>query len=205
MKVYKELKCPLDDFELLAFSNGVNGKAYPLCPYCYNNTPFTDMPKLSGCNSCTHPTCPHSVNSLGVSNCVECDKGVLVLDCTAPSKKWKLGCNACDVIIKLFKDAIKVQVETTTTCEECGAQLVNVVYKSENTKFKDGSLEKTACIFCSSDFIPLVEKHKAIATNLSQSGGSRGRGSSRGRGRGSENSRGAKGGDKMAQLAAFFI
>lgn len=40
VKVYKELKCPLDEFELLAFSNGNNGKSYSLCPYCYNHTPF---------------------------------------------------------------------------------------------------------------------------------------------------------------------
>lgn len=40
VKVYKELKCPLDDFELLAFSNGNNGKSFSLCPYCYNHTPF---------------------------------------------------------------------------------------------------------------------------------------------------------------------
>lgn len=38
--VYRELKCPLDDFELLAYSSGAKGKSYPLCPYCYNNPPF---------------------------------------------------------------------------------------------------------------------------------------------------------------------
>lgn len=38
--VYRELKCPLDDFELLAYSSGTKGKSYPLCPYCFNNPPF---------------------------------------------------------------------------------------------------------------------------------------------------------------------
>lgn len=38
--VYRELKCPLDDFELLAYSSGAKGKSYPLCPYCFNNPPF---------------------------------------------------------------------------------------------------------------------------------------------------------------------
>lgn len=40
VRVYRELKCPLDDFELLAWSNGAKGKSYPLCPYCYNHPPF---------------------------------------------------------------------------------------------------------------------------------------------------------------------
>lgn len=53
---------------------------------------FRDMKKGSGCNNCTHPTCAHSLNSNGVSSCVECEGGVLVLD-PASAPKWKLGCN----------------------------------------------------------------------------------------------------------------
>lgn len=110
VKVYREFKCPLDDFELLAFTTGTKGRSYPFCPYCYNHPPFRDMPKNAGCNSCTHPTCPHSLNTLGISSCVECEHGVLVLDCTlAPS--WKIGCNKCDVIINCFKGATKITVE----------------------------------------------------------------------------------------------
>lgn len=110
IKLYKEFKCPLDDFELLAFSTGTKGRSYPMCPYCYNHPPFRDMPKSAGCNSCSHPTCQHSLNALGISSCNECDQGVLVLDCTlAPN--WKLGCNRCDVIINCFKGATKVTVE----------------------------------------------------------------------------------------------
>lgn len=159
------------------------------------------MPKLSGCNSCTHPTCAHSLINLGVSSCIECDRGVLVLDCTTTSKKWKLGCNSCDVIIKLFKDATKVQVETNC-CDECGAQLMSVVYKSENTKFKDGKTEKTGCIFCHPDFVPLVERHKAVPDNIPQQN-ARGRG--RGRGRGGESGRGGRNVDKMTFLATYFV
>lgn len=111
VRIYKELKCPLDDFELLSWSAGNKGKSYPLCPYCYNHPPFRyniecicrlikvkikklyrDMKKGSGCNACTHPSCPHSLNSNGVSSCVECDGGVLVLD-PASGPKWKLSCN----------------------------------------------------------------------------------------------------------------
>jgi DNA topoisomerase-3 len=79
-RVYRELKCPLDDFELLAWSNGNKGRSYPFCPYCFNNPPFPDMTRGAGCNSCTHPTCQHSLSKLGVVNCIECEKGILVLD-----------------------------------------------------------------------------------------------------------------------------
>lgn len=40
IRLYKELKCPLDDFELLSWSMGNKGKSFPFCPYCYNNPPF---------------------------------------------------------------------------------------------------------------------------------------------------------------------
>lgn len=112
VRAYKELRCPLDDFELLAFSSGSKGRSYPFCPYCYTHAPFKDMPKMSGCNSCTHPTCSQSMIMLGVSRCAECDTGILVLDCTSAPKKWMLGCNVCDVIIRMFKGAVKVTVES---------------------------------------------------------------------------------------------
>ena len=115
IRAYKELRCPLDDFELLAFSSGTKGRSYPFCPYCYNHAPFKDMPKNAGCNSCTHPTCANSMMALGVSSCSECENGVLVLDNTSAPKKWKLGCNSCDVIINIFKGATKVSVD----CKYC--------------------------------------------------------------------------------------
>lgn len=81
---------------------------------------------MSGCNSCTHPTCPHGMNSNGLSSCLECNAGILVLDPSA-APKWKLGCNRCDVIIHLFENAHKVTVDTEVC--DCGAQLVTVEYK----------------------------------------------------------------------------
>lgn len=38
-KLYNELKCPLDQFELLTVT-GNDGKGYPFCPYCYTYPPF---------------------------------------------------------------------------------------------------------------------------------------------------------------------
>lgn len=40
VRLYKELKCPLDDFELLSWSMGSKGKSFPFCPYCFNHPPF---------------------------------------------------------------------------------------------------------------------------------------------------------------------
>lgn len=157
VRVYRELKCPLDDFELSAWSSGggTKGRSYPFCPYCYNNPPFKDMSRGSGCNNCNHPTCSHSLSSLGVSSCIECEKGVLVLDSTSSPKNWKLSCNSCDCIINIFDDALKVTV-TEDTCKECSGQLVAVVYKQEKTPFKDGIESQKGCIFCYPDFAPLV-------------------------------------------------
>ncbi|XP_047004194.1 DNA topoisomerase 3-beta-1 [Schistocerca americana] len=196
IRIYKELKCPLDDFELLSWSAGTKGRSYPFCPYCYNNPPFRQMKKGSGCNACTHPTCPHSLNSTGMSSCVECEGGILVLD-PSSGPKWKLGCNKCDVIIHLFEDAHKVLVEDAVC--ECGAQLISVEYKPEKTRLPGEATEMTGCVFCSPHFTALVEKHRAV----SRPAGSRaprgrgGKGKSRGRPRAPR--------DKMAQLAAYFV
>ena len=92
---------------------------------------YSDMKKGSAsCNTCTHPTCNHSQNSLGVSNCVECDTGILVLD-PSSMPKWKLGCNRCDVIVMLFENAQKVSVLNEEACGECEAQLMKVEYKED--------------------------------------------------------------------------
>ncbi|KAL9698811.1 hypothetical protein quinque_002252 [Culex quinquefasciatus] len=161
-----------------------------------------DMAKNSGCNSCPHPTCAHSLTLLGVSSCIECDRGILVLDCTS-SPKWKLVCNFCDVIINCFDDAVKVNVEAES-CDECGAQQVTAIYKTEKTPFKDDITEKKGCIFCFPDFVPLVEKHKAVEMRRGQGGRGRGR-SLRGRGGKSGRGRNKPPKDKMAQLAAYFV
>jgi DNA topoisomerase III len=53
IKLYKEIRCPLDNFELVLFSLGnaanAQGKSYPLCPCCYNQPPsFEDLFKERG-------------------------------------------------------------------------------------------------------------------------------------------------------------
>lgn len=101
---------------------------------------------------------------------------------------------------------------TDDKCDDCGAQTVKVLYKSDKTKFKDGSEEKSGCIFCSADFTHLVEKHRAVASRpVNIRGGRGGRGGGRGAKSGRGGGRGGRGGgarqpkDKMAQLAAYFV
>lgn len=62
-----------------------------------------------GCNECTHPSCQHSLSSLGIGQCVECEGGVLVLDLTS-GPKWKMACNKCNVVVHFFEHAHRVQV-----------------------------------------------------------------------------------------------
>ncbi|CCI49690.1 unnamed protein product [Albugo candida] len=73
IKLYKEYRCPFDQFELVLFSLGNSGKAmgksYSLCPYCYNHPPFEDVVDKMGCNACLHPTCKHSLIQNGVCPC----------------------------------------------------------------------------------------------------------------------------------------
>ncbi|XP_011298257.1 DNA topoisomerase 3-beta-1 [Fopius arisanus] len=195
IRIYKELKCPLDDFELLSWSTGTRGKSFTFCPYCYNNPPFRDMKKgNTGCNSCTHPTCAHGLNSNGVSSCPECEAGILVLDPSA-APKWKLGCNRCDVIIHFFENSHKVTVDTDVC--DCGAQLITVQYKEDKSKLPNEATEMTGCVFCTPEFGPLVEKHRAVASKPVMT---RGRGHAKGRSRGKPRPK-----DKMAQLAAYFV
>ena len=80
----------------------------------------------ANCSNCTHPTCGHGVNKLGVSGCGDCEAGgVLVLDPTS-IPKWKLVCNKCDTIVRIFEDAAKVTVQSEECCDDCESQLVKV-------------------------------------------------------------------------------
>ena len=130
LKLYQELKCPLDDFELIYFTAGPKGKSFVFCPYCYSNPPFPGISAGSSCSSCTHPTCQYGLNNLGVSGCMDCDAGgILVLD-PASVPKWKLVCNKCDLIVSLFNNASKVSVLSDQFCEECETVLMKVRFVS---------------------------------------------------------------------------
>jgi len=203
IKLYQELKCPLDEFELLYFTAGAKGKSFVFCPYCYSNPPFPDMGKAMPCSGCSHPTCNFSVNKQGVSNCVECEQGVLVLD-PASIPKWKLVCNKCDVIVRLFEDAAKITVNSVESCNACESQLIKVEYKEGKTKLPGEKISAEGCIYCNPELNALVEKSHAVLLKKRVGGGGRGRGRGRGARGGRPGGRKAPK-DKMAQLAAYFV
>uniref|UniRef100_A0A672RCY9 DNA topoisomerase n=1 Tax=Sinocyclocheilus grahami TaxID=75366 RepID=A0A672RCY9_SINGR len=200
IKLYKELKCPLDEFELVLWTSGSRGKSYPVCPYCFSNPPFRDMKKGMGCNECTHPSCQHSLNSLGISQCVECETGVLVFDPTS-GQKWRMACNKCNVVVHFFEQAHKVQV-SQDSCDSCEASLVIVDFNKTRSPLPEGETQHTGCVFCDPAFQDLVElKHATMRHPMLRAGGAR-RGKGRGR-RPMGNPKKPK--DKMAALAAYFV
>ncbi|XP_070131367.1 DNA topoisomerase 3-beta-1 isoform X3 [Equus przewalskii] len=205
IKLYKELRCPLDDFELVLWSSGSRGKSYPLCPYCSNHPPFRDMKKGMGCNECTHPTCQHSLSMLGIGQCVECESGVLVLDPTS-GPKWKVACNKCNVVAHCFENAHRVRV-SADTCSACEAALLDVDFNKAKSPLPGDETQHTGCVFCDPIFQELVElKHAASCHPMHRGGPGRRQGRGRARGRrptGKPSARRPK--DKMSALAAYFV
>ncbi|KAK9288869.1 hypothetical protein L1049_017335 [Liquidambar formosana] len=203
IKLYKELTCPLDNFELLIFSMaGPEGKSFPFCPYCYNSPPFEGIDTLfsavktgsSGkagkgagmpCFLCPHPTCRHSLIAQGVCACPECN-GTLVLD-PVSAPKWRLYCNMCNCLVFLPQGAHRIST-TRERCPECDSTIIEVDFNKKSTPLKDGATLHTGCILCDELLHSLVEvKHgKSFFKRMGARG--RGRGSGRGykgRGRGS--------------------
>uniref|UniRef100_A0A8C8XC07 DNA topoisomerase n=1 Tax=Panthera leo TaxID=9689 RepID=A0A8C8XC07_PANLE len=205
IKLYKELRCPLDDFELVLWSSGSRGKSYPLCPYCANHPPFRDMKKGMGCNECTHPTCQHSLSMLGIGQCVECESGVLVLDPTS-GPKWKVACNKCNVVAHCFENAYRVRV-SVDTCSTCEAALLAVDFNKAKSPLPGDETQHTGCVFCDPIFQELVElKHAASCHPMHRGGPGRRQGRGRARGRRptvKPSARRPK--DKMSALAAYFV
>ncbi|KFG32450.1 putative DNA topoisomerase III beta-1 [Toxoplasma gondii p89] len=154
IKLYKELRCPLDNFELVLFTQK-GGKSFPLCPLCYNDPPLEGSVTKMSCVECTHPTCKHGIEAVGVLQCPQPDcKGILYLDVVS-GPKWKLDCNACQYQVKLMEGAHKISV-TPDECDTCGSALLNVVMNKVKP-FKDGEVEKTGCFVCDAELNDMVE------------------------------------------------
>ncbi|XP_057536769.1 DNA topoisomerase 3-beta isoform X2 [Amaranthus tricolor] len=196
IKLYKELICPLDYFELLLFSMpGPEGKSFPLCPYCYNNPPFEGLDKLFGapktgpgklgkgagmpCFLCPHPTCRHSLIAQGVCACPECS-GTLVLD-PVSAPKWRLYCNMCNCLVFLPQGAHRIST-TKERCCDCDSTIIEVDFNKNNTPLADGATLHAGCILCDELLHSLIEM-KHGKSSLRRFGG-KGRGKGRGRGRG---------------------
>lgn len=195
IKLYKELTCPLDNFELVLCSlPGPDGKSYSLCPYCYNNPPFEGIETVFGghsigkanksggmpCSLCRHPTCRHSVIKQGVCACPECD-GTLVLD-PVSAPKWRLDCNKCNCLVYLPYNSHRIST-TDEHCNECGSTILEVDFNKKDTPLKDGATIHKACVLCDELLHSMVEM-KHGKSFFRRPGRGRGRGGGRGRGRG---------------------
>ncbi|CAK7348924.1 unnamed protein product [Dovyalis caffra] len=203
LALYKELTCPLDNFELLIFSMaGPEGKSFPLCPFCYNSPPFEGIDTLFGvsktsssgklgkgtgmpCFLCPHPTCRHSLIAQGVCACPECN-GMLVLD-PVSAPKWRLNCNMCNCLVLLPQGAHRIAT-TRKRCPECDSAIIEVDFNKNTTPLGDGATLHVGCILCDDLLHSLVEvKHgKSFFKRAGKLGRARGAGRAayRGRGRG---------------------
>ncbi|EDV28672.1 uncharacterized protein TRIADDRAFT_49643 [Trichoplax adhaerens] len=183
IKLYKELKCPIDDFELVLFSaNTGTAKAVPLCPACYTKSPYPDVAKNLMCNQCLHPTCPHSMMQNRILDCQICDQGSIVLD--APSApKWRMTCNKCKFFVPLLQNASKVSVKEETC--HCPTNIITIEFKDESP-FPNGKKSHSGCLNCDEIFVKLIKLESVIEEQLrgGHRGHRQGRGGKRGRGRG---------------------
>ena len=197
MKLYQELRCPLDNFELLLFSLGNSeramGKSYPLCPYCYNYPPFEELTQM-GCNSCLHPSCKHSMIRNGIMSCGgESCGGRMVLDVTS-KPNWKMACNQCNLIIRFHGNLHDIKT-TKDECDDCGSILVHVEFHKDKSPLGDAT-GYTGCVVCDDILNSLTETKQGRFKHVKLT---RGRGRRRGRGRG----RRGRGGSKKDLLMSF--
>ncbi|XP_058181028.1 DNA topoisomerase 3-beta isoform X3 [Rhododendron vialii] len=214
IKLYKELTCPLDNFELLIFSfPGPEGKTFPFCPYCYNSPPFEGIGSLFGaskaggsvqlgkgagmpCFLCPHPTCQHSFIAQGVCACPECN-GTLVLD-PVSAPKWRLYCNMCNCLVFLPEGAHRITT-TEERCVECDSTIIEVDFNKKTTPLKDGTTLYSGCILCDELLHSLVEMKygKSFSKRIG------GRGRMRGKGRGGRGRGGRKPEDPKMSFRGF--
>ena len=192
--LFRELKCPLDDFELLLYTSP--SRTLSICPYCYNNPPFPEeMQRGQCCNKCAHPTCTFSPACNTIGACSSCEIGKLVLDPPNPPK-WKISCSDCSMRISLFEGASKITIagagdsSDIKKCSSCKCAKITVEYKSaEKSLLPDQAVEYTACVFCDKH----MQEHAKVSLKNDDEGGRRGRGRGGGHRRGGRG-RGRRGG-----------
>lgn len=189
IKLYMEAKCPFDGFEIVLFSaGGASGKTFPLCPYCYNSSPF-DGKKGMSCASCVNPTCKHAEPATKVTSCPECP-GSLIFDPTS-GPKWKLVCNQCNYLVHFVEKAHKVKLlsEYCDSCESC--RLMEVDFHKAHSPLPNGATLHTGCLFCDDVLNATTQSSFGRITKKKTFSG-RGRGRGRGR-RGGRRGRGRGG------------
>jgi len=163
IKLYKEIKCPLDQFELVLVSFGKK-KAYPVCPYCYNNPPFENVASGMSCWDCLHPSCKFSMVNNLVAPCPDCEKGNMIFDINS-KPKWRFNCNNCQFVVFFAEGAhgkkiliyfiytiinIFIDIKLEDEKCKCGASIIHVEF-NKNNAMNIGSeviTEYKGCILC---------------------------------------------------------
>eukprot|EP00927_Polykrikos_kofoidii_P056414 TRINITY_DN50530_c0_g1_i1.p1 TRINITY_DN50530_c0_g1~~TRINITY_DN50530_c0_g1_i1.p1 ORF type:complete len:861 (-),score=130.51 TRINITY_DN50530_c0_g1_i1:243-2825(-) len=153
IKLYKELRCPLDNFELVFVANKV-GKSYPLCPMCYDDPPFGAANAAGKHWELEHPV--YQKYRPPVLSCInENCTGTLCLDVDS-APKWQIDCNVCMQQLQIFGDkAHKIKV-SSDGCEECCAQKLVVTFNKLKTPLDGGETQRTACLACDDLFNSLT-------------------------------------------------
>ena len=191
IKLYKELRCPLDNFELVLYSlgnkEGALGKTFPLCPYCYSNPPtWGEGNKVGevegegggkmGCNACQHPSCAHSGRVNGLLECpgvgtdnVACT-GTLVLDVNS-KPNWRLACNqpGCNLLLRFTAEIHDIRPLPTSECPLCGLRSV-ARFDFNKTKtppgLAPGATAHVGCLVCDDLLNSLSELTQGKTRNL---------------------------------------
>ena len=103
IKVFKDDKCPLDNFALLQFTSVGNEKTFVFCPKCFNSPPYEDMEKASACISCTDKNCDKAMIKNQVRICLKCSlDGRVVLESWSGPSRWRFVCNKCGMFFFTF-------------------------------------------------------------------------------------------------------
>mmetsp|Transcript_30608 Transcript_30608/g.54729 ORF Transcript_30608/g.54729 Transcript_30608/m.54729 type:complete len:860 (+) Transcript_30608:77-2656(+) len=153
MKLYKELKCPLDNFELVLVANKV-GKSYPICPCCYDDPPFGEKEEQGKHWNLDHPI--YKKYRPAVMSCIgEHCPGTLCLDVDS-APKWQIDCNVCMQELLIFGDKAHKVKCTSDLCDGCGSALLEVVFNKAKSPLADGEMERTACLVCDEVFNSLT-------------------------------------------------
>ncbi|KAJ1613069.1 putative DNA topoisomerase III beta-1 [Cryptosporidium canis] len=149
IKIYKELKCPIDDYELLLFTDQ-RGKKHIFCPRCYNDPPFMDANDNMHCNLCPHQTCSFSLKSTFLMACPnqECRNGIVTLDISS-QPDWRFDCSICATSLTL-KNGVHEKLSLVGYCEKCGSRKLRVV-----VNISQGHI--VGCINCDERISNLIE------------------------------------------------
>lgn len=150
IKIYKELKCPIDDYELLLFTDQKSKKSI-FCPRCYNDPPFTDAKDNMFCKLCPHQTCNFSLKSTFFMACPnrECSDGIITLDLSS-SPDWKFDCSKCNTCFSLKKNN-SAKLSLCENCEKCGCRKLKISTEKTSQEYLLG------CPNCDEQIFNLIE------------------------------------------------